>query len=249
MVTCYAQPEKAKSMRVLEAFAKGCGGAMATTREEQLLRGDAAFYGVRTGWVHLWVQAINERRTWWLLDNSFFDAAREGQFRIGHNAMQSWRPWPSDGKRLAALGVKVQPWRKSGAHVVVAAQSDEFMKTIANEPGWTNRVTARLQENTDRQILVRTKATQRPLLEDLKNAWLLVAHSSAAAVEALIAGIPVICTEPSCAMARFTSTFSGIESPAMPGGREEWAARLADSQFSLDEMRAGHAWREVQSWQ
>jgi hypothetical protein len=247
LITCYAQPDKVKSQRVLQAFAAGCGGRLSSTAAGELMEGDAAFYGVRPAWMHLWQQAVATRRQWYWLDNAWFDKAREQHFRIGRNALQSWSHKASDGKRLAQLGVQVHPWRKDGAHIVVCGQSDEFMRTAAGWPqgaaGWSRKVTRLLANNTDRPLVARIKLESKPLAEDLRDAWLLVTHSSAAAIEALIAGVPVIVTDPNCAASGFSTAFADVEAPARPDGREEWAARLADSQWTLDELRSG-AWNK-----
>ncbi len=247
MITCYAQPDKAKSQRVLEAFAAGCGGRLSSTWAGELGEGDAAFYGVRPAWMHLWRQAIDERRQWYWLDNAWFDTTRERQFRIGRNAIQSWADKASNGERLARLGVRVQSWRKNGTHILICGQSDEFMRTAAGWPegaaGWRRQVIRNLMQHTDRPPLIRIKQEQRPLARDLQDAWLLVTHSSAAAIEALIVGVPVIVTDPACAASGFSTTFEDVESPARPDGREEWAARLADSQWTLEELKNGTAWR------
>ncbi len=224
---------------------------MASTTARELEPGGAAFYGVRPGWLHLWEQAKREARDWFYLDNSFVDAGREAYFRVGVNATQSWSTRPSDGKRLAQLGVRVQPWRRTGSHIVVCLQSEDYMRPVANWPsgvlGWQEHVLRALRPHTDRLIVVRGKKADRPLAQELGEAWLLVAHSSAAAVEALIAGVPVIVTDPACAASGFSSAFEAVESPRRPDGREEWAARLADSQWTSSEMRDGMAWRAI--WQ
>lgn len=244
MIVCYAQPEKLKSRMVLEAFAMGCGAEMASTHVQELLPGAAVFYGVRPPWMHLWHQAKREGREWWYIDNAWFDRARERFFRIGHNAVQSWAP-ASDGARLQELGIEVQPWRRRGRNIIVCPQTDEFMRTVARDPSWRYVVKSRIAAHTDRPIVERVKGSKRPLAEDLVDAWLLVAHSSAAAVEALLAGVPVIVTDPSCAAAAFATSFEGIESPVLLDGREEWAARLADSQWTLEEMKKGAAWKAM----
>lgn len=252
-VTCYFEKAKPKSQRVLEAFAAGArvhgqhARLVHTGVPELAGDGPVAFYGVRPPWRHLWRQATAEGRQRFYLDNSFLDAGRETHFRVGVNALQSWSEKPSDGKRLAALGVKVQPWRKDGRHIVVCRQSDEFISTFGRWPGdsalaWQQDVLDALNRHTDRPIVVRVKSEERPLVADLTDAWLLVTHSSAAAVEALIAGVPVIVTDAKCAAWRFSSTF---KRPRMDDGREEWAARLADSQWTLNELRAGLAWRAI----
>lgn len=217
---------------------------MADTAVRNLWPGPAAFYGVRPAWWHLWRQA----REWFYLDNAWFDAGRERFFRVGVNAMQTWSRKPSDGKRLKALGVQIRPQRR-GRHIVVCRQSDEFMAFNAEWPGgalgWQQSVLTELKQHTDRPMVVRAKHSTLPLQADLKDACALVAHSSAAAVEALIAGVPVIVTDPNCAAAEFAMKFSDIESPPTLIGVEAWAQRLADSQWTLDEMREGAAWREI----
>jgi hypothetical protein len=238
LITCYTQTEKNKSIAVLTAFAAGCDGKIVSTNVRELLPGAAAFYGVRPAWAHLWNQAKAEQRNWYYLDNAWFDVARETYFRIGVRAMQTWSMKPSNGKRLAKLGVRVKAWRKNGNHIVVCPQSDEFMRTI-DWPSWRSDMLKDLRKRTDRQLVIRTKKSA-PLALDLKNAWLLVTHSSTAAIEALVAGIPVLVTDRLCAAAKFSSKM--VESPLMIAGREDLAERLADSQWTLDEMRAGMTW-------
>ena len=65
----------------------------------------------------------------------------------------------------------------------------------------------------------------------------LVTHSSTAAVEAVIAGVPVFC-EPTCAAAPVGRTDLDIENPVRPE-REAWLAALAWRQFSRDEVSSG----------
>jgi hypothetical protein len=241
-IICYAQAEKQKSRNVLAAFAEGAGGKMASTSASSLEPGAAAFYGVRPAWAHLWEQAKAEGRVWFYLDNAWLDAAREHYFRIGVNAVQSWSGARSDGARLAALGVRVMPWR-SGRHVVIAHSSDEFMRCVAGWPGgalaWESEVIWKLRRHTDRPVISRTKRTARPLANDLANAHALVAHSSVSAIEALVAGVPVIVTDPGSAAAGFAMSFEQVEEPPYPAGREQFVARLADSQWTLAELRAG----------
>ena len=242
-LTCYAQPDKIKSQLVMNAFAAGADGVLASTEDKSLAAGAVAFYGVRPAWLHLWQQALAERRRWYYLDNAWFDAGRERFFRVGLNAVQSWTRNDSDGRRLAELGVTVQPWRSSGDHVVIAHSSDEYMRCVAGWPSsaqWERDVVAQLRLHTRRPSIIRRKADGHFALA-LEGAHALVTHSSACAIEALVAGVPVIVTDPAAAAAAFSMRFEQIESPTHPAGREEFANRLADSQWTLDELRAGCA--------
>ena len=256
-VTCYFQPEKPKSRQVLDAFAAGVTASGGLGRLEpvtvpQLDSGAAAFYGVRPSWKHLWRQALAEERDWYYLDNSWFDASRERYFRVGVNATQSWSPRPSDGTRLAALGVEVKPWRPDGRHIVVCPQSLEYLACVAGwawgGQDWLKHVLHELKLNTDRRLIIRAKGGARPLAADLIGARALVTHSSAAAIEALLAGVPAIVTDRSCAAAPLAMMFADIEAATIPepAGRHDWAARLADSQWNLTELRDGLAWRMLQ---
>lgn len=232
MITCYAQPEKPKSVRLIEAFAAGCGGHIASTGSSRLEPGAAVFYGVRAPWLHLWEQAKREGRDWYYIDNSYFDCARERQFRVTKNAIQHTGLGDSDGKRFAALGVSVKPMRADGSRVILAAQSQEFMEVVAADAGWFARVSASLRTLYGAEnVIVRTKRERRPLLEDLKDAALLVTWSSAAAVTALLEGVCVGCAPQCCA------TYAT--------DRAKWAAALADQQWSEAELRDGTAWRAI----
>lgn len=246
-LVAYCQMDKEKSRRVCEAFAQGCGGSVTSVTEPTLRPGGAAFYGVRPPWLHLWEQARHEGRDAYYIDNAFVDAGREHYFRIGKNAFQSWSREPSDGKRLAALGVQIQPWKRDGRHILICPQSVEFMAMHGNGD-WLSQTVGQVQAHTDRPVILRAKGSTRSLAADFKDAWLIVAHSSAVATEALLAGLPVVVTDPLCAAAEFGSTFAEIETPKYPDGRGEWAARLADSQWSIPELKKGIAWTAVQGW-
>lgn len=197
---------------------------MASTTARALEPGAAAFYGVRPGWLHLWEQAKREGRDVYYLDNSFFDVTRERQFRVAKNRIQHDGRGESDGKRLAALGVTIKPWRGGGDYALVCAQSDEFMRTVAGDPDWLKRTTAELRM----PFRVRHKGTKRPFAEDLAQARCVVTYSSAAAVQALLEGVPAVCSE-QCAAHRV-------------GDRQKWASVLADNQWTLSEMAHGNAW-------
>lgn len=223
-VTCYIQREKPKSRRVLEAFAAGCGARIAYTTARTLEPGAAVFYGVRAAWAHLWRQAKDEGRDWFYVDNAWFDASRERAFRVAKNRIQHDGRGESDGKRFAALGLTVKPWRGGGDYALVCAQSDEFMATVAGDPTWLKRTTAELRM----PFVVRHKGTKRPFAEDLARARCVVTWSSAAAVGAILEGVPVVCSEHSAA--------HGVTD------RLKWARALADNEWSLDELARGDAW-------
>jgi hypothetical protein len=209
--------------------------------------GAVAFYGVRPAWLHLWHEATQARREWWYLDNSYFDVAREKQIRVTRNALQyvSTPARPSDGRRLAKLGIQV-PERPAGEHIVICPQSAEFMKTLAAWPcDWLESVIDELRNRTQRTLRVRLKADRTPLAHDLQGAWALVTHSSAAAVEAVAAGIPAYCTGYMALGAIAQARLEAIDHARAP--RRDLAqarlAILADHQWTLDEIARGVIWK------
>lgn len=241
-ICCYATPGKAKAERICVAFAAGvkAAGRQAQVFADppaQLADGAAVFYGVVPETRHLWQQAIRERRDWYYIDNSYFDATRGTHYRVTRNRLQFPGIAPSDGTRRAALGLTVQPMRAGGDHIVICLQSPVFMKTVAqvDHRSWFDQVRVEVSRH---QLLTRlrgwngNKASQAATLAaDLKNAALLVTWSSAAAIEAYRAGVPVHVSEQSAAW--------GIQAQE----RDAWLNTLADNQWTLDEMANGTAWR------
>jgi hypothetical protein len=238
LLHCYPQPGKGKALDVCRAFAAGCGGRVLEQTPAALLPGAAAFYGVRPQWAHLWSQAKAEGREWFYIDNGFIGA---GRFRIARNAVQAAQCRP-DPARLAGLGVTIAPWRRGGRHVLVCLQSDEFMGTVA---GFTGDIAAAVCDQTDRPVRVRRKGNPRPLAADLADCWCVVTWASNAAVEAILAGVPAIVLGESAAAPMAGDGLDQIDAPPTPDGREEWAAGLAASQWTLEEIASGKAWAEL----
>lgn len=246
MLTAYPQPGKAKSRLILEAFAAGCGGRI-ESNATILEPGAAAFFGV-VGIEHLLRLAIAEKRDWFYGDNAFFDTGRGRYFRFAKNAIQVGTLQKPDHGRLQSLGIKVRPWRK-GKHIVVAVQSDHFLNLVGRRY-WLVQVLQELKRHTDRPVRVRcwSRAKEKAaatLHADLDGAHALVTHMSAAANEALLSGIPVFTSGRCAATPMASGELSNIESPRYPDGREDWAAGLAGQQWTIEEMKAGLAWRTL----
>jgi hypothetical protein len=246
-VVGYPQPGKAKSRVVLDAFAQGCKGSVRISPASILEPGAAAFFGL-VGIEHLLRLARAESRTFFYGDNSFFDVSRGKFFRFAKNAFQIESPAAPDYDRARALNLIVEPWRKDGEHILIIEQSAHFMKLSGQHPLWSARVIAELRQHTDRPLRLRCwnrnkEKAGASLTSDLKGAWAVVTYASAAANEALLAGVPVFVYAKQCAAATMASgSLSSIESPRYPEGREDWAAGLAAMQWTLDELKEGKAW-------
>lgn len=243
-VICYPQPGKQKSLDILRAFAEGTGARMC---RGYVLEGDcAAFYGTMNI-ERLWHEVLEKQHPYFYLDNSYFDCVRGSQFRVGINALQHTGIGEPNWQRWKSLGLTIKPWRSAGKHVLVVEQSDYFMQNVVRWPhgniGWQHHVLSALKLSTDRMVVFRhwmrdKRERAATLKQDLHDAWAVVVHTSAAANEALLEGIPVFTTG-QCAATAMAGDLKTIEKPLMPDDREHWAAVLAGQQWTLDELRRG----------
>jgi hypothetical protein len=231
-LTLHPVPGKAKSDAICKAFAAGA------PRDAQ----GHVFYGVtdtnRAAW-----DAVSRQRsgqTYYLIDNSYFDKVRGAQFRVTKNRTQHSGLGASDCKRFDALSIEIQPWREGPGHRILAVeQSPLFMHLIAKDPLWLARqIDAVFDMVTWTSIRARPWGRNKPKLgatlqDDLRDADAVITHTSAAAVEAVLAGLEV-----------FTSAHSAafvVQHRLIPD-RRQWAGVLADAQFTIEEMKDGTAW-------
>lgn len=164
-----------------------------------------------------------------------------------------------DHSRFGKFGIPVQPWRRRGRHILLAGMSAKAAAAEGFTPEQFEREAVRqIREFTDRPIVYRPKPNwlmakmipgarlQRgsdiPLAEALRNCHAVVTHHSNVGVDALLAGIPCI-TLDGVASVMGSRKFADIEDPPMPDGRDQWAADIAWTQWTVEEMRQGRAFR------
>lgn len=222
-----------------------------------LMAGPMAAFGTPASW-HLFAQAQAEKRDWYYGDHGVFRRFR--YFRITKNALQpDCLSGRADERRWMALHVDRAPaWQPSGRDVIICPQSPVYMQYYFGHqyaevnPDPTEFYSRLVRPFTDRPLIVRWKkdATDRPLRVDLQNAHMVITWSSAAAVDALAAGVPV------CTLAPWASTFpmgvqslDRIESPIRPSidQRDQFLFNLAAAQWTMNEIEAGLAWRALQA--
>lgn len=236
----HPQVGKPKSKMIIEAFCAGAGKPRKHT---------AVFFGC-VGLEQVFRSSMESPNIDVLYgDNSYTDRHRGTHFRFTLNALQPTALQPPDHARARALGVKVRDWQR-GKHVVIVEQSEHFLTLSGAGADWLERTVEKVRAATDRPLHIRRwsrdkEKAARGLAEDLKGAHALVTAASAAAVEALLAGVPVFVTGQSAAAPMASGAVEAIESPRYPDGREEWAAGLANSQWTIEELREGAAWRRL----
>lgn len=187
------------------------------------------FYGVNDSNVREWRSIVRSGADWFYIDNSFYDCVRGVQFRVAKNRVQvnpSHRT--TDGARFAALGLPVLPMRDDRLHLpaLMVEQSPDFMRNVAQHPNWLAGYRGR--DSILRPWRRDKKAAGLSLAGDLARCGHVITHSSAAAVEALLRGLPITVSP--------MSACYGWED------REHLFGVLADAQFNLTEMRKGLAW-------
>lgn len=244
--TVYGTPKK-NSSRIGKCFAKGAG---LPYREVpcKLAAGGMASFGAHHGLRPLLERVQREGRNWIYLDNGYFGAKHfSGYYRVTRNDYQHDGTGNASAKRWEQLRLRIVPWRRSGSFVLVCPPSPISHDRGLDLSGWLATVLATLKASTDREIRVRAKTDRNavPLAQALRCAHALVCWTSNAAVQALLAGVPVFCTAPCAAYRMGQPDLSRIEAPCLPPDREQWARNLAANQWTLREMASGQCWREV----
>lgn len=231
-------PGKDKSARICRAFMDGA------PRDAE----GYVFFGVNEANAEQWRIAKASGLPWFYIDNSFFDVTRGQRFRVARNRVQvNARELTSDGRRFDALGLEIKPWTvaRSGYWLVIE-QSQSFMRTVADAPDWLSRTLYDLSSPAGAPVRVRAwnrdkHAQMRTLDADLAGAKCLVTHTSAAAVQAVLQGVPAYVDR----MHALAQMVCGLGGYTDRDQRRRFLSVLADHEFTLDELRAGAAWHRL----
>ncbi len=213
-------------------------------------------------------RAIRENQDYVFLENGYFgnykndvNAKSKKQWhRICINEMQqeSILDVPNDRwQNLLKYDDKLKwaGWKKSGSKILLVVPSSKPCQYYnQNVQEWKTNVIAEIKNFTDREIVIREKASRtdrtqkKTIYEALSDdVFCMVTYQSIAAVESVAYGIPVFTLAPSAAKNVGLQDLSKIETPYYPDEElvYKWCCSLAYSQFSLDEMLNGTAWKMI----
>jgi hypothetical protein len=189
----------------------------------------------------------------------------EGYFRIvngekcfamaigDHNGAGAWPVYGPD--RWDDFGIALEPWRadRDDSYILVSEQRGIGSTGMASPPNWHDNTANALRQITNRRAVVRwhpkTRINGRSALgqpteqEQLAGAHAVVTWSSALAVHALAAGIPVFYQAPHFIAAEAClNDIREIERPLMDDGLRLSAMRkLAWAQWRRSEIENGEA--------
>lgn len=175
-------------------------------------------------------------------ENGFLQKVDKTYYAIsvhGHNN-SGWHP-VGDEDRFSKLGFEIKPWQDNhGGHVLVCGQRGVGSRTMKSPPQWAERMAQRIGKTARIRPHPGNAAPRTPLTADLKGARACVVWSSAAGVQALVEGVPVLYAAPHwvCAIgARRIEEFPlTLQSNA---ARSTALARMSHAQWHHEEIAQG----------
>jgi len=175
--------------------------------------------------------------------------------RVVKNDLQHGEIIPRPGDRFERLHIPIRKWKKDGSKILIAKPDEKpciFYGIDLDE--WVHETIETIKKYTDRPIEVRERAKERiarvehNTLKDAldRDVFALVTFNSVAATESVLYGIPAFTLAPSNAASPVClQDLSKIETPYYPDKDKvyAWASHLAYSQYHIDELKNGDAWR------
>lgn len=206
--------------------------------------GNSIIWGLIRGADTIMKSSSDAGFSFYQVDNAYF--GREIYFRVTKNAVQKNKIEIRDNKRFLdqfkIANLSFEPWKLKRNGPIILCTSSEHLYRFYNTTMklWIEETVLRLRQYTDRPIALREK--QIGGIEDvIRDAWCVVTHSSAAALDALRLGIPVITTA-DCAASPLSTRIEHIENPKMNVSRSALFSSLSYGQFTVEEFKNGYAW-------
>jgi hypothetical protein len=166
-----------------------------------------------------------------------------------------------DGLRPEKLGIKLNPPLLSRRHEILIASQHKFSLQWANMPTmeqWIEKTIKRIRKYSNRNIVVRPHPRSTIRLTPINgvrveipnkipnsyddfdidyNFHCVINHNSGPAVQAAIAGTPVICDASSLA-GPISEKWENVDNPTLPD-RQDWFVKLCHTEWTLEELAQG----------
>lgn len=223
MMLCHYNPNMAHQVRWAKAFSDaGC----AITPH---CGGEADIHIVQGPWFALKTWANHPRVLW--LDRAFWgdpDVVTLG-WKRGDTRVFAWGPAVRDKPAML-------PWKTREDSALILADYNQDVSDLAAQARQRfGYVYTRFHPAT--------KAPCHSLQADLMMADVCVGHSSTALVEAIVLGVPVICTDPLNAVAPVA--VRNMDADLYRGDRDARLHKISWMQWHIDEIRDGTALRHL----
>lgn len=175
-------------------------------------------------------------------------------FRNVHHDGYRLRPFLSDGI------YPPKPYQNTGRNILIAGMGNKGAQAEGyGFEAWERNAIEEIRKYTDRPIVYRPKPSHKnappisgtifsPPEEDvqvqLADCHAVVTHHSNVAIDGLVRGIPAFCWH-GVGSPMALQDFSKIEQPWCPDGRKQWMRDISYTQFNVEEMKNGVAWRHL----
>lgn len=196
---------------------------------------------------------ISRNQSFWFLDTGYTNHLHDKKLwhRIVanhvHDIPDLTRSWPSD--RLRNLPVFPRPWHGKGSRILIVENSPSHYRLYGDDiQVWRTRIAQELDQydNTmEREWYVKNNKKERVsvyryLEQDPKSWYCVITDCSAAAIEAIWLGIPVITLRRHITAPVARDTISRLHD-LYRGSVGDWLCALTYSQFTVAELQDGTA--------
>lgn len=200
---------------------------------------------------HLIAPRLQEKQPFWFVDSGYtnFLTKKKNWHRLVKNHIHQsvdLKYFPAD--RLSTLPSTPQPWRNTGKKILVVESSDMHYRLFGTSlEEWRNQVLHDLKQVTTRPVEFRSKELDRKsrvsvyeLLQNSSEYYCVVSDASAAAIEAIWCGVPVITLNQHISNPVSRSRIADIDN-LYRGPIGDWLCALTYSQFTYKEFESGYA--------
>lgn len=204
-------------------------------------------------------RCFEEHKDFWFVDTGYTNFLEHKHkkwhrliFKDLHHGYRR-RHFPTD--RMSIFSHLPRSWRSKGTKILVIESSENHYRLNGTTlEQWKTNLTKNLSMVTDRPIEFRpkdysrkTRGTVYDLLTETKDYYCVISDSSAAAVEAVWAGIPIITLSKhitNSVSRKFILDINDLYREDI----EQWMAMLSYSQWTFDELQSGKALALTQEW-
>lgn len=255
--------------QVVQAFANSVGAKVLPV-EDFLKNGLPAnasgviFFGLLFGTARILRECSSKSVDFFYIDHAYFLSGYNSPtwMRVTKNGFVQNNFIPSDsGRWNSNFNIPLKEYNhKNKERILILPPSDAVSRTFGAQT-WLKTTIRNLRMYTDRPIVVRqkpgpvlnadmTKTISRKkykysetLEEQLGKAYCVIAYNSNVAIDALIGGIPVICSK-NCAAYPLSNSISNIET-LIEYKRLPLLYSLSQGQYNLTEIKNGTAYRSI----